>query len=476
MLYAALIERHLSEQKIVLTDQKRNYTYAQLHEGAMGFLAYLKRRGARRGDRVLVRNHTDGRTIEAILACLAGGMIFVPVSDLSGTKETANRIADCAPSLVLDPSAVHGADTGAGEECGRAKIPESAGAYILYTSGSTGEKKGVFACHKQIIFCCSSILSRLEYHESDKVLCSLPLEFDYGLYQIFLSLWSGARLFLVRTEMMQMIPQYLHRWEITVYPTIASVANALLRLGFWERVRLPHLRCMTFTGEYLSVELLGRLREIFPSVELIPMYGVTECKRVAIMPRGREDKVMAGSCGLPLDGVQVRLFKEKPGDAIGELIVEGPNVMEGYWNEAHGFEKNPQTGMRIYHTGDLLSIDEEGFLYFYGRLNGLLKVRGKRISEAEIENIVKTVDGVVECAVLGIADSLYGEKIGVCVTVRNETTGQEIRKVLAERPEYVNLYELFLFSGLLPRNPHGKIDKRRLREIIDEKRPCFLRK
>ena len=130
MLYAALIERHLSEQKIVLTDQKRNYTYAQLHEGAMGFLAYLKRRGARRGDRVLVRNHTDGRTIEAILACLAGGMIFVPVSDLSGTKETANRIADCAPSLVLDPSAVHEADTGAGEECGRAKIPEIGRAHV----------------------------------------------------------------------------------------------------------------------------------------------------------------------------------------------------------------------------------------------------------------------------------------------------------------------------------------------------------
>ena len=183
---------------------------------------------------------------------------------------------------------------------------------------------------------------------------------------------------------------------------------------------------------------------------------------------------MAGSCGLPLDGVQVRLLKKNPQDNIGELVVEGPNVMEGYWKEAHGFEKNPQTGMRIYHTGDLLSMDEEGFLYFYGRINGLLKVMGRRISEAEIENIVKAADGVVECAAMGIPDPLYGEKIGICVSVKEKTAEKEIRKILADWPEYGNLYELFLFSDLLPRNPHGKIDKRKLREMSDEKRSCIL--
>lgn len=474
MLYEALIERHLSEQKIILTDEKRTYTYAQLHKGAMGFLAYLRQNGVRSGDRVMIRNRGDGRTTEAILACLAGGMIFVLISGIHGRAESADRMKDCAPSLLLDPHTVNAADAEAGEQWERARIPASAGAYILYTSGSAGRKKGVYACHKQIIFCCKSILARLGYRESDKVLCALPLEFDYGLYQIFLSLWSRAQIFLVQTRMMQMIPRYLHQWEITVYPSVPSVANALLRLGFWERVSLPYLRCITFTGEYLPVELIRRLRELFPSVELIPMYGATECKRIAIMPPGREDKLMAGSCGLPLDGVQVRLLKKNPQDNIGELVVEGPNVMEGYWKEAHGFEKNPQTGMRIYHTGDLLSMDEEGFLYFYGRINGLLKVMGRRISEAEIENIVKAADGVVECAAMGIPDPLYGEKIGICVSVKEKTAEKEIRKVLADWPEYGNLYELFLFYDLLPRNPHGKIDKRKLREMSDEKRSCIL--
>lgn len=470
MLYAALIEEHLKEQKHILVNGKREFTYFQLHEGAMGFLTYFYQNGVQKGDRILIKNHNDERTIEAILACLAGGLIFVLVSNKCSEKEMGYFVKDCSPSMILEPSEVNNIDIVINREYKRTRIPESMGAYILYTSGTTGEKKGVYGCHKQIMFCCRSILSRLEYNESDKVLCSLSLEFDYGLYQIFLSLLSKAQIFLVESEMLQMIPRYLYQWEITVYPSIPSVMNLLLKLRFLDKIQLPYLRCITFTGEYLSVELIKRIREILPSAEVIPMYGVTECKRIAIMPKGHEDKVMAGSCGLPLDGVRVYLLKENSMDSVGELIVEGPNVMEGYWNEGDGFETNLKTGMKIYHTGDLMSIDVEGFLYFYGRVNGLIKIMGHRISEVEIENIVSSVTGVLECAVVGFRDDIYGEKIGICIYSKDENIKKGIQEILATRPRYMNSYELFCFSAPLPRNYNGKVNKIKLGKIINEKR------
>lgn len=135
------------------------------------------------------------------------------------------------------------------------------------------------------------------------------------------------------------------------------------------------------------------------------MYGMTECKRVAVMPADRTDKVMAGSCGLPLDGVKVWLVNKEEETGIGELAVEGPNVMEGYWgirDEDSGvFESDRETGRRRVYTGDLFRIDSEGFLYFCGRRNGIIKIRGYRVNGFRIEEVIRKVAGVKEAAVTG---------------------------------------------------------------------------
>lgn len=471
MLYAALIEEHLKEQKFILTNGKKSYTYYQLHEEVMFVLNYLYKVGAEKGDRVLIKSCNDVNTVVAVLACLAGGLIFVLLPETCSEEEIEHIIKDSSPSVIFDSNEVKKFKRNVNSKIRRVQISESAGAYIIYTSGSTGEKKGVFACHKQINFCCKSILYRLRYKESDKILCCLPIEFDYGLYQIFLSLFSKSHLFLVEMDMIQMIPRYLHQWEITIYPAIPSMVNLLLKLSFLHQDQLPYLRCITFTGEYLSVELIEELQQILPSVEVIPMYGTTECKRIAVMPEGCREKVMMGSCGLPLDGVKVYIEKENFMDTIGELVVEGPNVMEGYWNRGGGgFGFNPETGMKTYHTGDLMSIDEDGFLYFHGRSSGLIKVRGHRISELEIENIVQRVEGVLESAVVGIRDDIYGEKIGICIYSKDVKVKEAIQKALEGKPTYMNAYEIFLFFDALPKNQNGKVDKPRLRKIIYEKR------
>jgi len=472
MLYRAFIENNLDKEKIILTDKECDYTYMQLHKSAMAILGHLRRQGAKKGDRVLIRSHNDGRTVSAILACLAGGMIFVPISDKCKGKEVDHIRQDCLPSVFFDSQetgqAAWNIKNPAQDE--RALITGGDGAYILYTSGTEGVKKGVFACQKQINFCCKGILSRLQYRESDKVLCCLPLEFDYGLYQIFLSLLSGARMFLMDSRIIQMIPRWIYEWNITVYPSTSTTANLLVRLGLLHGQKLGSLRCITFTGEYLPVELIKELKDIMVHTDIIPMYGITECKRVAIMPAGREDKVLAGSCGLPLDGVKVYIDKKRAEDTEGELVVVGPNVMEGYWNSSNsGFEVDSETGVRKYHTGDVMSIDKEGFLYFHDRKNGLVKPGGIRVSEAEVEHAVREAEGVIECAAVGIYNSAYGEKLGICIYIRDMKMWKHIEETVSKIMVYGNIYKCFPFCSSLPRNQNGKIDKLRLREMIYEK-------
>ncbi len=479
MLYSALIEEKLNRDKMILTDDKNGYTYRQLHAKAMGLLKYMRDRGIAQGDRVLIRNHNDVGTVEAILACLAGGFIFVLVSSKCGPEETRYIEEDCSAVLFLDLQTEDCLKKEGGRygNIGREKISESAEACIIYTSGTEGIKKGILVCQKQIIFCCNAILARLKYKESDRVLCGLPLEFDYGLYQIFLSFISGAKVYLVEGNLIQAIPGYLNKWNITIYPAIPSVVNLLLKLKFLRERELPNLRYITFTGEYLPVEQISEIKRVLPSVKIIPMYGITECKRISIMPEDREDKIMGGSCGLPLDGIKVYLEGKDPETGIGELVVEGSNVMEGYWNrEAGGFGVNQETGGRTFCTGDLLAMDEEGFLYFHGRRNGFIKVRGHRFSEIEIESLVSVAEGVLECAVIGMQSEFYGEKIAICVYAAEETAKISVRQIMEENPIYRNSYEVYLFERPLPRNGNGKIDKQRLGKMIYDGRNDFFRK
>ncbi len=529
MLYSILVEGHLGEEKAIMIDNEREYSYLQLHQQAMAMLAYMRQQGICSGDRVMIENHNDGRTVTAILSCIAGGMIFVLVPEGCQEAERQYIMQDCSAAMFLDlqnitnfkqtdanitqksnlesakgpgatnakePSSENAKDSYM-ENGGKSEwddsgdvrdiVPESAGVYILYTSGTEGIRKGVLACQHQVIFCCNGIHSRLNYKETDKVLCSLPLEFDYGLYQVFLSLQSNTTLFLAGTAVIQMIPRQLLDWQITIFPTIPSVVNLLLKLGYLNSEELPFLRKITFTGEYLPVSLIKSLKKALPETEVIPMYGVTECKRIAVMPEGREDKTMAGSCGLPLDGITVSL-EGMDADGIGELVVEGPNVMEGYWNNTKSpantvnsgktitnrFVINANTGQKAYRTGDLLSIDEEGFLYFRGRCNGLIKSRGYRISELEVERIVQEIEGVVECAVVGIPDEICGERIGVCVYAQSREVLDSIVRVISQYTIYRNNYTIFAAQGLLPRNSNQKIDKIKLKRMIYDKDRYFF--
>ena len=210
---------------------------------------------------------------------------------------------------------------------------------------------------------------------------------------------------------------------------------------------------------------------MIPSAEVLPMYGLTECKRVSIMPIGRYDKVLAGSCGLPLDDVKVWL-EDVDSNGIGELVIKGKNVMSGYWHNSATAEQCyflDDTGQRCLRSGDLFKIDEDGFLYFISRKKDILKVNGYRIGVAGLENRLYSAmnDLVDEIGVFGYPDAVAGEKIAVFIATGNPTDQitERLKIVSRNLSSYSRPHLLYCTAKPLPKNINGKIDRKKLVEM-----------
>ena len=473
MLYWRLIESHLADSRIVISNGSQEYTFRQLHARARSYGIFFCNRGLKAGDRVLIVDREPLETVVLLLACISEGLVFVPVNRHMGINERNEIVKSCSPALILDGTVdlevAWDEDTYIGD---RKQYPKDTPVYIIYTSGTEGRLKGVCGSQKQILFCCDAINRRLENNPEDRILCSLPLTFDYGLYQVFLAFLSGAQLYLSSGEMLQRIPYLLKKWKITAFPTLPTMASLLVRTGFLEHVDDFCLRYISFTGEVLPLSLIQTLRKALPRTLVIPMYGMTECKRVAVMPAERTDKVMAGSCGLPLDGVKVWLVNKEEETGIGELVVEGPNVMEGYWgikDEDSGvFELDRETGERRVYTGDLFRIDNEGFLYFCGRRNGIIKIRGYRVNCFQIEEMIRKVKGVKEALVLRVPDQLTGERAVVFFYADDVSVKLAVEETIRQMPWYLQNTEEIRLCTPFPKNRNGKTDLKKLGTMAKE--------
>lgn len=230
MLYWKLIESHLSDPRIIISNESREYTFRQLHARVRSYSVFFRSRGLKAGDRVLIVDCEPLETVVLLLACISEGLVFVPVSRHMGTKERDEIVESCSPALILDGEEDPTTEEVWDEEAcikDRKQYPEDTLVYIIYTSGTEGTAKGVCGSQKQILFCSDVINRRLGNNPGDRILCSLPLTFDYGLYQVFLAFMSGAQLYLSSREMLQRIPYLLKKWKITGFPTLPTVAALL---------------------------------------------------------------------------------------------------------------------------------------------------------------------------------------------------------------------------------------------------------
>src|SRR3954467_9223620 len=343
----------------------------------------------------------------------------------------------------------------------------------IYTSGSTGEPKGGTLTHHNMTFAADSIIEYLGMHAGDRVLCTSPLSFDYGLYQLLMSIRVGATVVLEHGFTLPgRIVQLLERERITGLPGVPTLFGVLTGLrGLAER-ELPHLRVLTNTGQALSAATIEALRTTFPGAALFSMYGLTECKRVSYLPPEELDR-RPGSVGRAIPGTEAWVLRDDgrragPGE-VGELMVRGGHVMQGYWEAPEATAERLGPGRwpweRVLATGDLFRTDEEGFLYFVGRRDDLIKSRGEKVVPREVEDVLHAAGGVAEAAVVGVPDERLGQAVLAHVAARPRAAldAAALRAHCAAALEaHMVPARIVVHEGALPRTPNGKVDRRAL--------------
>jgi len=457
-------------------------TYRWVWERSLRLAAALRAAGVRRGDRVVVALPTSVLVPALLYGCSRAGAVFVLLRDQAPEAMTAHVLDDAEPALVLTESPAIRRQAAQRDIPHRdvAELIEAAvetrhgpsdsplrtdPVCFIYTSGSSGMPKAVVSTHAQVVFAATAIQAELSYRPDDVVHSPLPLSFDYGLYQIFLCTLAGARLELASAEQAggQLLGE-LHRTRATVLPAVPALAVNLVRLLSRPGARPPSLRLLTNTGAAMPPRVLAELRARIPDLAVQLMFGLTECKRAAIMPKD-EDLVRPGACGRALPGTEIIVVDDGgfpvPAGQVGELVVRGPHVMAGYWRRP---ELTAQRFHRVaglfpqLHTGDYGWLDEDGFVHYAGRRDDQYKERGFRVSTVEVEAASHRVAGVRDAAVVPPVGALDGATLFVVTSL----APHQVLSGLREQLEDVKIPQRCVVVPRLPRNDNGKVDRDRL--------------
>jgi len=344
-------------------------------------------------------------------------------------------------------------------------------ACLIYTSGTTGESKGVMSDHSNIVFVARSIVSYLKNRESDVILSVLPMAYSYGLYQLMATFCSGGTLVLEESfAFPDVIMEKMAQERVTGFAAVPTIYSLLLAMDL-SKLDLSALRYLTNAAAGLPVEHVKRLRQLFPQVELFLMHGLTEVARTMYLPPDQTDQRPASS-GIAIPGTELWLEDDAgkrlgPGE-VGELVVRGRHVMRGYWNDpaltAQRFRPGPLPGERICYSGDLFKTDEDGYLYFVSRKDDIIKSRGEKVAPREVENVLYTIPGVQDAAVIGVPDSIMGQVIKAFLVAPGATlTEAEVISHCKSRLEDFMVPRQVEFRAELPKTPSGKVRRMDLR-------------
>jgi amino acid adenylation domain-containing protein len=518
MLDDLLIEsaaRHPDRTAVV--DGAESISYRELDDSSARLASELVAHGAGPGNRVGLYLDKSLHAIVAVWGVLRAGAAYVPLDvaspvkrvsrivengDLCGILSSAKRWSTLGPALAL-PSAfvaisrasqqpagigftfegskashAPAADRGAGP---RGHDP-SRPAYILYTSGSTGQPKGVVLSHRAARSFVDWAAETTALGPTDVVSSHAPLHFDLSVFDVFASCRAGACVTLVPPGL-NVFPRNLADWiaaqEITVWYSVPSLLARLALSGGLERHDWSRLRQIIFAGEIFPVAHLRRLREQIPGAQYSNWYGPTEtnvCTAYAVdaLP---PDQTAPVPIGTACANSRLLVVNEAgaecgPGET-GELYVSGPSLMNGYqaMPEATAHALVARGGGALwYRTGDLVREDAAGLLHLLGRRDGMIKSRGYRIELGEIESVLHQHPAVAEAAVIALPDEESGHVIRAAAVARvgQALDAGKLRAFCAERlPAYMIPLSIAV-RGSLPRGSTGKLDRMRLREELSD--------
>jgi acyl-CoA ligase (AMP-forming) (exosortase A-associated) len=511
---------------VALTSVQSSLTYVELDFSIRQFASGLMALGLARGDRVAIYLDKRIETVIASFGAPAAGCVFVPINPLLKPEQVAFILQDCnvrvlvtSPErLALLPHALsqcpdlrhvvvtgqgpgHGGMAATGDE--ENPIPVTAWsdllahaprpghrvidtdmAAILYTSGSTGKPKGVVLSHRNMVAGAKSVASYLENNPEDTLLAALPLSFDAGFSQLTTAFHVGARVVLLNYLMPRDVLKAMAREKVTGLTAVPPLYIQLTQQE-WPEAIGEHLRYFANTGGRMPRETLGLLRQRVPKAKPFLMYGLTEAFRSTYLPPDEVDR-RPDSIGKAIPNAEILVLRED-GSACapnepGELVHRGALVGMGYWNDAHKTAERykvlessapgRQAGLQLpeyaVFSGDNVRMDDEGFLYFIGRRDEMMKTSGYRVSPTEVEEVLYATRLVGECVAFGVEHASLGQAIQVIATAPDgRAVGDDlVAEILIEckkhMPAYMVPAGIALVDGPLPRNPNGKIDRKTL--------------
>jgi long-chain acyl-CoA synthetase len=491
--------------KVALVCDGLRLTYAEIDAAADRLANALLAHGVSRGARVAIYLPNSVPSVVGIFAALKAGGVFVVVNATTREDKLAYILNNCSASAIITdarslplleklsttvPSlrcaVISGGQDGQISAFDQLPVldyqqiqsdypavrPERVNidldlACLIYTSGSTGDPKGVMSDHSNVVFAASSIISYLENVPEDIVMAVSPLSFDYGLYQLLMVFKFGGTLVLERSfAYPAMILKRMEAEKVTGFPGVPTVFSLLLKIDL-SLYDISALRYLSNTAAALPVSHIQQIRQKFPWATLFSMYGLTETKRTLYLPPEQLD-IRPDSVGIAIPGTEVWLVDEDgnrlPPGSTGELVVRGRHVMRGYWNDplttAQRYRSGPLPGERLCFTGDIFRMDQEGYLYFLSRKDDIIKSRGEKVAPKEVENILYSIPGVVEAAVVGVSDPVLGQAIKAFIVLDGvELTEADVLRHCRSHLEDFMVPHRVEFRTELPKTSSGKVKK-----------------
>ena len=493
-----------------LSWQGEEISYGALAQSVREAAGTLLTLGLQRGARVAVYLEKRPENVSAMFGAAAAGGVFVPVNPLLKPDQVAYILADCnvailvtsrerlaqlGPALAACPDLQTVLLTGLAQtetHLGKVRLLPWRGlsaapalpllwhtvidtdmAAILYTSGSTGRPKGVVLSHRNMLAGALSVSGYLRNTPQDRILCVLPLSFDYGLSQLTTAFASGACAVLMNYLLLRDIVEAVEQEAIT---GLAAVPPLWVQLSQLSWPLSTPLRYITNSGGVMQRSTLDRLRQSLPRTQVYLMYGLTEAFRSTYLAPEQLER-RPDSIGQAIPNAEVLVLRPDgsvcDADEPGELVHRGALVALGYWNDAartaERFKPLPPQASGLVlpelavWSGDTVRRDAEGYLYFVGRSDDMIKTSGYRVSPAEIEEVAYASGLVGEAVALGLPHAVLGQAIALLVTPAPGVQLLQRDSILAacraRLPSYMVPLWLEIRDGVLPRNPNGKIDR-----------------
>lgn len=502
-----------------LTYGSSSLDYAALHQQTLAFAAGVVDLGLQRGERVGIYLEKRFETVVTSFGAAAAGGVFVPMNPLLKPEQVGFIARDCdvrilvtspdrlqllLPVLSQCPELRHvvvtegslAADLNVGAGVGLLrwrellKSPPRAGyrvvdtdvVSILYTSGSTGRPKGVVLSHRNMVAGAKSVAGYLENSSSDTLLAALPLSFDAGFSQLTTAFHVGARVVLLNYLLPKDVLKTMERERVTCLTAVPPLYIQLSQLD-WPAAVGEHLRYFANTGGRMPQETLRALRQRVPRAKPFLMYGLTEAFRSTYLPPEQVDQ-RPDSIGKAIPNAEILVLREDgtecKADEPGELVHRGALVGQGYWNDAEKTAERykllpagiggRQSGLMLpeyaVFSGDTVRRDSEGYLYFIGRRDEMMKTSGYRVSPTEVEEVLYATQMVGECVAFGVDHPSLGQAIQVVASGADGSAMLDVAALLAvckqRMPAYMVPSGVEPMAGPLPRNPNGKIDRKLL--------------